>query len=283
MAPLLSPLTAPPLVTADSPEARPDLADLPYDLFPSPDDYTRERRRLDLYLPATQATGAGHPLLLWFHGGGLETGDKNGPGERVFARRMAGAGVIVALANYRLSPRATYPAYLDDAARAVAWTVAHARAHGAAPARLHVGGESAGAYLAAMLAMDPRHLAAVGVHQDQIAGYLPVSGQMTTHFTVKKERGGWDGQSIQADSAAPIYFTRQNIRPMRLLLAERELPARIEENRFFAAALREIGQNPRVDCHLIPDRDHGSIGANVFAPGDLAGHLLLEFVNIQAK
>ena len=150
--------------------------------------------RLDFYRPAAAVPG-GNPLLVWFHGGGLETGDKGEERQVTFAQRMGANGVAVASANYRLSPQATYPSYIEDAAQAVGWAVRNARNLGCNPSAIHVGGESAGGYLAAMLAMDSQYLASAGVDEEQVAGFIPMSGQMMTHFTVRKERGNWNGQA----------------------------------------------------------------------------------------
>ncbi|MEM7235406.1 MAG: alpha/beta hydrolase, partial [Planctomycetota bacterium] len=81
-------------------------------------DYERERCKLDLYLPQSER---GFPTLLWFHGGSIQAGDKAGRIAVDVATRFAESGVAVASVNYRLSPRAKFPAYLEDAAASLAW------------------------------------------------------------------------------------------------------------------------------------------------------------------
>lgn len=238
--------------------------------------------RLDLYRPAAIAPG-GAPLLLWFHGGGLETGDKQEERQITFARRLAAEGNAVALANYRLSPSATYPAYIEDAAQATAWAVQHASSFGCDPRSLYVGGESAGGYLTAMLAMDSRFLSAAGAGEENVAGFIPMCGQMMTHFTVRKERGGWNGLAIDADEAAPIHHIRASTRPLLILVADQDMPTRVEENRYFFAALTQIAENRRAQLHVIPDRDHCSIFERCLEPGDPAGGHILDFIRASSS
>lgn len=65
---------------------------------------------LDLYLPE----GKNFPTLVYFHGGGLEGGDKQG---HPFIPYLASRGIAVVSANYRMYPEARYPDFVQDAAR----------------------------------------------------------------------------------------------------------------------------------------------------------------------
>ena len=174
--------------------------------------YEKERCKLDVYVPKE---GKDCATLVWFHGGGLKTGDKDGrksANDSVktanIARSLATAGIAVVAPNYRFSPKVTFPAYIQDAAAAVAWTRKHIAGHAGDPAKIFIGGHSAGGYLALMLGMDAHYLADVGVKLSDIAGVIPVSGQTMTHYTVREERG--IGKfAITADDAAPVHFVRR--------------------------------------------------------------------------
>ena len=111
------------------------------------------RQRLDLYVPDGATADA--PLLIFFYGGNWQSGAKElyGFAGQAFASR----GYVTAIPDYRLYPQVRYPAFIEDAAAAVAWL--HAREPGRP---IHLVGHSAGAYLAAMLALDPRWLGAHG-------------------------------------------------------------------------------------------------------------------------
>lgn len=104
-----------------------------------------------LYVP-TGAAATG-PLLVFFHGGGFWCGDletHDGPC-RFLAEQ---AGVRVLSVEYRQGPEHPFPAAHDDAAAAYAWTLEHAADLGADPARIGVGGDSAGGNLAAGVAIE---------------------------------------------------------------------------------------------------------------------------------
>lgn len=113
-----------------------------------------DRQRLDLYAPA-EAPSDG-PIVVFFHGGGWETGSKD---DYLFvAQALAVRGYTTVIPNYRLYPTVRYPAFLEDAAAALAWAHDYRR-QSADPARpIFLLGHSAGAYIAMMLALDERWL-----------------------------------------------------------------------------------------------------------------------------
>jgi acetyl esterase len=104
-----------------------------------------------LYVP-TGAPAPG-PLLVFFHGGGFFCGDleSHDASCRFLAER---SGVRVLAVDYRLAPEHPFPAAADDAEAAYLWAVEHADALGADPARIGVGGDSAGGNLAAVVAIE---------------------------------------------------------------------------------------------------------------------------------
>ena len=103
-----------------------------------------------LYVP-TGATSPG-PLLVFFHGGGFVYGDldTHDPACRFLSER---SGVRVLSVDYRLAPEHPFPAAHDDCVASYRWVVEHAESLGADPARLAVGGDSAGGALAATTAL----------------------------------------------------------------------------------------------------------------------------------
>jgi acetyl esterase len=108
--------------------------------------------RIRIYRPEGPAP---MPVLLFFHGGGWVVGDLESHDHvcRALARR---ASSIVIAVDYRLAPEAAFPGPLDDCAAALAWTSARARELGGRADRIAVGGDSAGANLAAALALRVR-------------------------------------------------------------------------------------------------------------------------------
>ena len=184
--------------------------------------------------------------------------------------------LVVVVPNYRLNPQVTYPAYLDDAAAAVAWTHQHIAEHGGNPQRLFVSGHSAGGYLTLMIGMDPHYLEAVGVPTTAIAGLIPVSGQTVTHFTVRKERGiGF--YTILCDDAAPLRWVRADLPPMLVIYADHDMTYRTEENALLVKALQGI-KHPDVEGLMVLDRDHGTVASKLVEDGDPGRVALLKFV-----
>lgn len=231
------------------------------------DDYRRERCRLDLYYPADETD---FPTVVWFHGGGLETGNKYIPEE------LKNAGVAVAAVNYRLSPKAQNPAYLEDAAEALAWTFSEIEKQGGNPESIYVSGHSAGGYLTLMLALDSTWLAPYGIGPDQVKAYFPISGQTLTHYTIRKERGV-PMQLPVIDAYAPVQWLRSETSPIRLISGDRnlELTGRYEENALLDALLRGAG-NTNTKLIELQGFDHG----NVVQPGCI---LLLDYIRRQEK
>jgi len=240
-------------------------------------DYETSRCKLDLYLPAA---GTKWPALVWLHGGGITGGNKDDESTAAIGRTFARAGIAVAAINYRLSPKATFPAYVEDTAAAFAWVKAHIEEQGGDPAKVFLGGHSAGAYLSSLVGMDARYLQRFGLAPNTIAGLIPISGQMMTHFAVRKERGTPE-YTIMADEAAPIHYTRKDTPPFLILFGDRDWPARLEENQYFVAIQKAAG-NTRLTLQVIPDRDHGSIAGRIPTPGDPAAEAIIRFVTAPA-
>jgi acetyl esterase/lipase len=133
---------------------------------------TGARNKLDIYRPAN-ATAAS-PVVVFFYGGNWTTGERR---DYAFVgRALAARGIVVVIPDYRLYPEVRYPDFLDDSAQAVAWTARQISRYGGDPARLFVMGHSAGAYNAAMVALDPRWLGKQGIATASLAGWIGLAG-----------------------------------------------------------------------------------------------------------
>jgi acetyl esterase len=108
--------------------------------------------RVRHYAPAA---GGPQPLTVYLHGGGFTIGDLETHDEpcRILC---ASASVHVLAVEYRLAPEHPFPAALDDARAALRWAQDHAGELGADPARVAIGGDSAGANLAAVISIETR-------------------------------------------------------------------------------------------------------------------------------
>jgi acetyl esterase len=113
--------------------------------------------------------------LLWFHGGGWCIGDLDGF-DRVCRSLCNAAGAVVVSVDYRLAPEHRYPAAVRDADLAVAWATGHgAEQLGFDPARVTIGGDSAGGNLAAVAALH-----APGAVRAQLLVYPVLDAAMDT-------------------------------------------------------------------------------------------------------
>ncbi len=137
-----------------------------------------ERQRFDIYRPGASKEPAdaatGTPLIIFLYGGSWSMGSRS---EYRFAgEALAAQGFTVMVVDYRLYPEVHYPDFLQDCARAVAYGLEHAADLGADPRRVFLFGHSAGAYNAAMLALDPRWLRARGHSPNELAGWVGLAG-----------------------------------------------------------------------------------------------------------
>jgi acetyl esterase/lipase len=132
------------------------------------------RHRLDIYRPAGVAPPGGWPVVVFFYGGSWNSGERVQYG--FVGAALASRGMLAMVADYRLYPEVRFPDFLRDSALALAWGMDRADAHGGNPHRVFVMGHSAGAYNAAMLALDPRWLAATGHAPNALAGFIGLAG-----------------------------------------------------------------------------------------------------------
>ena len=190
-----------------------NFANLPYGEHP--------RQRLDVYMPsqllADRALAAGGaPLVVFFYGGSWSSGDR--ADYRFVGEALASQGVAVVVADYRLSPEVRYPVFLQDSALATRWAFDNAQKYGANPTRIFVMGHSAGAYNAAMLALDKRWLSGVDSSPDKLAGWIGLAGPYDfLPIGDRKTQVAFEWPGTPPDSQA--LFHASSASPPALLLA----------------------------------------------------------------
>jgi len=220
---------------------------------PSASDYAREMCRLDLYRPEGVK---GFPTVVYYHGGGLKAGKRSVPSP------LTNHGWAVVGVGYRLHPHVRHPAYIEDAAAALAWTFKNIESYGGDPKKIFVTGISAGGYLTSMVGLDKTYLAKHGIDANQIAGLIPVTGQMITHQTVRKEQGIEPSQFRPTiDKYAPLYHVRKDAPPTLCISGgwEVDMLMRAEENLYFVSMMKLVGHKA-VKHIVIEGADHGRCG-----------------------
>ena len=126
-----------------------------------------EGQKLDIYTPENPKAGA--PIVMFFYGGGWNDGSKDI--YKFIGQSFTEAGYTVVVPTYRIYPEVTYPAFLEDAAKAVAFTQARF------DRPMVLTGHSAGAHIASMMAVDKRYLAAEGLTPCAvISGWVGLAG-----------------------------------------------------------------------------------------------------------
>jgi len=231
------------------------------------DEYQNEKCVLDVYYPKN---GGNFSTVVWFHGGGLTAGSKFIP------EALKDKGICIVSVEYRFSPKVKCPAYIEDAAAAVAWVFKHIQTYGGDPDKIFVSGHSAGGYLTLMIGMDKKWLNVYGIDANKIAALIPFSGQTITHFTIRQEKGISDKQPI-IDEYAPLFYVRQDLPPLLLITADRELEylGRYEENAYLMRMMKVAGHK-ETTLYELDGYDHGGMA-------DPAFPLLLKYMDKIAK
>lgn len=196
------------------------------------------RHHLDVWAPS-HPDSARLPVVVFFYGGGWHAGER---GDYGFAgAAYAGQGFLSIVPDYRLVPEVHYPDFLEDAALALRWVWTNAAAYGGDPAKIVVAGHSAGAYIAAMLALDPRWLASVQLPSDTIKAGVLLSGPFD--FAPFREWRGRATFGTYHDPAEtqPINHVRADAPPLLLQHGSSDRLVYAKNSRSLAAALTRVG------------------------------------------
>jgi acetyl esterase/lipase len=222
------------------------------------------RRTLNLYLPHAPVRNA--PVLVQIHGGGWSIGHKSQQG-RPLVHYMAARGWLCVSINYRLSPRATWPAQLIDAKLALAWVKQHIAQYGGDPEFVVCTGGSAGGHLTAMLGLtgnDPR-FQPEGVHTDtSVQAAMPLYApydfcnraglarheglRLLLERVVLKQKLG-DARELY-ESGSPMGLVHAEAPPFFIVHGTHDSLACVEEARHFASELRAVSRSPVVYAEL---------------------------------
>lgn len=200
---------------------------------------------LDLYLPDAE----NFDTVIWFHGGGLETGSRK---DAYMAQDFVNRKYGFVSADYRLYPSAKFPEYLEDAAAAVAFVIHNIKKY-CGNGKVYITGQSAGAYITMMLCMDHHFLSDKGIDQNQISAYISDSSQQLCHYNVLREQGE-DTRLERVDCHAPIFFVKESLdlRPLLLLYYEQDIVCRPEENKLMYANIRSILPKTMIEIDSLP-------------------------------
>ena len=217
------------------------------------------RNLLDVYLPAEPR---GAPVVIFFHGGGWNSGDK--ADYKFVGATLAEQGYIAVLPNYRLYPDVKFPAFMNDAAQAVAWVFAHAHEWNADMKRVYLMGHSAGAHIAVMLGLNAEYLQQAGIRTQQLRGVIGLSGPYD--FIPFQFDYMYDlfGPSERYGLSQPINYVRTDAPPMMLAHGGHDHTVSPTNTAHLAQALRAIGV--QVQTHDYPNASHSDLVAAFSIP-----------------
>jgi acetyl esterase/lipase len=244
---------------------------------PPPDNITRnisyteggpadaDKHKLDLYLPRGKTN---FPVMVFYHGGSWQSGDRSGPVYDDLGERFASAGIGVAIPSYRLMPQAPHPAQIEDAAAAFAWVYKHIDSYGGDPSRIYLVGHSAGGHLVALLALDSQYLKKLEIPESAIHGVAALSGIYDV------SRIGLFGD--YGRDASPIQHLRSGAPPFLITYCQWDYEGLPRQARDFAAALK----SKFVPAKLVyvPGKSHISEIVDAFNAGDPTATALLDFI-----
>ncbi|MCA1653294.1 MAG: alpha/beta hydrolase [Sphingomicrobium sp.] len=221
------------------------------------------RLKLDVWSPERRpAKGARLPVVIFFYGGGWVAGSR---GDYGFAgAAFASKGFVTILPDYRLVPGVRFPTFVEDGALAVKWARDHAADYGGDPRRITLAGHSAGAYNAAMLALDRHFLRDVGVDPTIIRAGALLAGPYDFYpFTEQRGRdalGAWP----RPEETQPIHFARADAPPLLLAAGTADTIVQPRNSQALAARLRQLGAT--VELKLYPGKSHVDLAKSLSKP-----------------
>jgi acetyl esterase/lipase len=218
------------------------------------------RQRLDVYRPR-DASGA-RPVIVFFYGGSWDSGSRES--YLFVAEALVSRGFVVVVPDYRVYPEVVFPGFLEDAASAVAWTKRNAARFGGDPAKVFVMGHSAGAHIAAMIALDPQFLAREGLTPAALSGFIGLAGPYD-FLPLKNEtlkRIFAPPETIARTQ--PINFVTAAAPPALLASPETDSSVSPGNSQRLAARLREKGVS--VTELRYPKLNHYTIVGSLAAP-----------------
>ncbi len=226
--------------------------------------------RLDLFLPK----GKNWPTMIFVHGGGWNTGDKDlkVAGADVYGnigRYFASQGIGTAIISYRLMPGVDWKTQIMDVAHATAWVHDHIHEYNGDPKSIFLAGHSAGAQLASRVALDPSVLQSLGLSPQILCGVIPISGVGYNFMNPETYEYGKKLGAIEAlfnreelskilrKKLSPLFFAKQASPPFLILYAAKDEKEIKHDSKRFDLALKEVGAQRQL--YSVPKVNHKSM------------------------
>ncbi len=218
------------------------------------------RQQLDVYQPTDPIFAAeARPVVVFFYGGAWQQGSRS---DYLFvAEALTQRGYVVVLPDYRLYPEVKYPEFLHDGAAAVAWAAGNADRYGGDPSRIFLMGHSAGAHIAAMLALDSKFLDAQKVSRTSIKGLIGLAGPYDFLPLTEPNVIALFASEPRLALTQPIHYvstaTAKSTPPVLLLHGDDDKRVYPKNSINLARELRGVGA--KVEFDLLPGLNHTDI------------------------
>jgi acetyl esterase/lipase len=200
-------------------------------------------------------------VIVFFYGGAWDSGDR---GSYLFvAEALASRGFVVVIPDYRIYPEVHYPAFVEDAAAAVAWTRREIGKHRGDPNRLFLMGHSAGAHIAAMVAYNERFLAHVGLKRSDIRGFIGLAGPYDFVPDEPKIIAALSGEG-DASNAMPARYVHGGEPPSLIITGDEDKRVGPQNRDSLVGRLKAAGSS--VDDRRFPGLTHSTVIAKLAKP-----------------
>ena len=217
------------------------------------------RQTLDVYVP----DGPGpFPVVVFLYGGGWNSGNRGM--YRFVGGALAEKGFVTVIPDYRLFPAIRFPDFLQDNAAALRWTRDTIGRYGGASGPFFLMGHSAGAYNAAMLALDPQWLGGAGLDRADLRGTIGLAGPYDFLPLDTDELRLIFGPPEQLARTQPINFVDGKAAPMLLLAGKKDTTVDPANSLRLAARIRQA--NGPVQDRFYPGIQHEEIVGAIGVP-----------------
>jgi acetyl esterase/lipase len=244
-------------------------------------------RSLDLFLSGEPNA----PVLVFVHGGGWDSGDKDLRAGRLdvygnIGRFYASRGITTAVINYRLQPKAAWRTQAEDVAHATAWVRDHIAERGGDPGRIVLMGHSAGAHLASLVALNQGLQEAAGLAPCDIDGLVAVAGAALDLLDEKtydtedpryyEQRFGPRANREEWAAASPLTHADETDPAVLVLCGSGESPGLRRQSERFHQTLSGLGVQSQL--LTVPGQNHQRIVLAASHPKSVATAAIVQFV-----
>ena len=254
----------------------------PYDGYKLEPDVAygiHRRQKLDIYEPLIEENK--DIIIMFIYGGSWRSGERSN--YRFIAQRFVSQGYTTIVPDYRLYPEIQFPAFVDDIAKAIVWT--HRRYEQKNnPPKIILVGHSAGAHIAALLALDNRYLKRAGASTKIISGWVSLAGPHAFNpLKTKSTKPIFNNFASNIEQNKPTTFARSEAPPGLLLHGKKDTIVYERNSTLLASAIKT--KNGRITLRAIDDVGHIeillSITGNILFNNDVKQELFAFISNLE--